>query len=388
MKKYRICYLILTGITLLALFCSGNRYLLALSVMELLLPVILHGMMQLEMRQIRPKMQIARGCVAGESCPMYFELEGKIPFIATGTIRVVIEFHNTLYDRVIIQELNISSTQYKRKYEVDFQPISCGEEHIICKEIVCYDIFGVNSVHLQPMTEQIVTVVPRHIPLQLLDSRVLSGRQEGEQFDYRKKGNDRSEVFDIREYQPGDDVRSIHWKLSGKMDQILVKEPGYSSHYDTIVLFDIGLKQEKEDCGEGAIAGVFDFAMTFSEKLLELKKQHYVAMFMKESFVCKELDHMHTLEQLVQTSMGVSLPKQTGGVLSYFRMHHLSDQFSKIYYICGGAFSDALYSLAEETELTAFCISDAETISTIRKGKSILTEIPQKELDKAHHIEI
>ena len=388
MKKYRIYYLIMTAITLLALFCSGNRYLLALSVMELLLPVILHIMMRLEMRQIRPKMQVARGCVAGEPCPMYLELQGKMPFVATGMIRVVIEFHNKLYDRVIVQELNIPSTQSKRRYEVDFQPISCGEEHIICREIVCYDVLGVISVHLQPMTEQIVTVVPRHIPLQLLDSGMLSGRREGEQFDYTKKGNDRSEVFDLREYQPGDDVRSIHWKLSGKMDELLVKEPGYSSHYDTIVLFDAGLQQENEEYGEGAIAGVFDFAMTFSEKLLELRKPHYVAMFMKESFICKELSHMHTLEQLVQTNMGVTLPAQPGGVLSYFRMHHLMDQFSKIYYICGGAFSDALYSLAEETELTAFCISDTETISTIRKGQSILTEIPQRELDKAHHIEI
>lgn len=388
MKKYRICYLIMVVITLISLFCSGNRFLLVLSVMEVLLPLLLFLMMQLEMRQASPRLSLPHGCVAKEPCPMFFELQGKVPFIATGMIQVVIEFHNKLYDRVSVQELNIPSTWRKKKYEVDFQPLSCGEEHIICKKIVCYDVFGVISVKLQPMTEQVVTVIPRHIPLQLSDSGNLSGRREGEQYDYSRKGYDRSEVFGIREYQPGDDVRSIHWKLSGKMDQLLVREAGYSSHYDTIVLFDIGKDHNGEKCSEAVIAGVFDFAMTFSEKLLELQKPHYIAMYMKESFVCKELTQLYALEQLVQTNMGVCLPQEMGGVLSYFRQNHMGEQFSRIYYICGGAFSESLYSLAEETDLVAFSITEGGQASTIKKGGSTLTEIPQTEIYKKHHIAI
>ena len=34
-----------------------------------------------------------------------------------------------------------------------------------------------------------------------------------------------SEIYDIREYQIGDPLRSIHWKMSAKKDALLVKEP-------------------------------------------------------------------------------------------------------------------------------------------------------------------
>ncbi len=38
------------------------------------------------------------------------------------------------------------------------------------------------------------------------------------------KGDDVSETFGIRAYEPGDSAKHIHWKLSGKADELLVKE--------------------------------------------------------------------------------------------------------------------------------------------------------------------
>lgn len=40
----------------------------------------------------------------------------------------------------------------------------------------------------------------------------------------RQKGNDFSEVQDVREYQPGDKLQNIHWKLSAKKDILMVKD--------------------------------------------------------------------------------------------------------------------------------------------------------------------
>ena len=48
----------------------------------------------------------------------------------------------------------------------------------------------------------------------------------GESEDYSKErgGDDPSEVFKIRDYQPGDKLRSIHWKLTAKTDEMMVRE--------------------------------------------------------------------------------------------------------------------------------------------------------------------
>ena len=49
----------------------------------------------------------------------------------------------------------------------------------------------------------------------------------------RKSNKPNSEIYDIRDYQLGDPVKTIHWKMSAKKDKFLVKEPleeygGYS----------------------------------------------------------------------------------------------------------------------------------------------------------------
>lgn len=49
----------------------------------------------------------------------------------------------------------------------------------------------------------------------------------------RKSSKPNSEIYDIRDYQLGDPIKTIHWKMSAKKDKYLVKEPleeygGYS----------------------------------------------------------------------------------------------------------------------------------------------------------------
>lgn len=47
---------------------------------------------------------------------------------------------------------------------------------------------------------------------------------EAEVFDDLRGGTDHSEVFQIREYVPGDRLQNIHWKLSAKSDDLMVRE--------------------------------------------------------------------------------------------------------------------------------------------------------------------
>lgn len=51
---------------------------------------------------------------------------------------------------------------------------------------------------------------------------IAGGMSEAEET--RHKGNDFSEVVDIREYRPGDKLQNIHWKLSAGREEFMVKE--------------------------------------------------------------------------------------------------------------------------------------------------------------------
>lgn len=386
MRKYRLIYGSLVLITLVLLFIFGNTYLFVLAVMEVALLAILYLLLRIETFSLKTTLHMNHGCMVGQLCPMYFEFRGKTPFIATGVVRVEIEFYNALYGRSVTQELRIPSTHTKNRYELEFRPVSCGEEHIICREMVCYDIFGITSVRLKPMTEQMIVVVPQSVPIQLLEGPVPSGINEGEMNDYRKRGNDFSEVFDLREYQPGDDARIIHWKLSSKFEELIVKEAGYSSHYNTIVLFDVGKGNGKRQWSEQVITGAMDFAITLSEKLLELQRAHCVATLMNHRLVIQEMLSYNELIQFIHQNMGVELPEYTGGSLTHFRLDSMERNYSRILYITAGEFTEELYRLAEEVEVTAVCITDnKEGVGTIERGRSSLIEIPQDELYEHIH---
>ncbi len=51
-------------------------------------------------------------------------------------------------------------------------------------------------------------------------------RYGGNRLPEEKAGFDPSETFSIRDYKEGDRMKSIHWKLSYKLDRIMVRDPG------------------------------------------------------------------------------------------------------------------------------------------------------------------
>jgi len=54
-----------------------------------------------------------------------------------------------------------------------------------------------------------------------------------------KSGNVSANVTDIREYQPGDRLQKIHWKLSEKIDKLMVKENESTSTNEFFVLTEL-----------------------------------------------------------------------------------------------------------------------------------------------------
>lgn len=65
-----------------------------------------------------------------------------------------------------------------------------------------------------------------------------AGFLENEEAFFSKPGDDPTEILQIREYQPGDHFSRIHWKLSNKLDQYMVKEYASTLSYYPILLLD------------------------------------------------------------------------------------------------------------------------------------------------------
>lgn len=388
MKRYRYIYAAVVVATLVLMFVFQSRFLVGLGILEIALPILLYVMIRVETTGMTYSVSMPRGCVAGEACVIVFNINRRFPFVATSGISLKVEFYNSLCGKNGTRDIYISGDSMRTGYEVEFKPEICGEARITCMESVCYDVFGICSVHIQPFEEQTLVVIPRQTQVRVLERESVFGANDGEQTDPGRKGHDITEVFDIRDYNAGDDVRTVHWKLSSKLDRILVKEAGYSTHYDMLVLFDAGGR-----CGDGGssddvLAGVMDFAATFSRRLLETQRPHYVGMYLGDNFVVEKLEGIDDLVQLIRQNMGVAIQEDIGRALSYFYANKLQNNFSRVLYIVNGRFPDNLYEIAGICPMTAICITDEkEDIVTARKGISTMIEIPVNRLyDREQYI--
>lgn len=94
-----------------------------------------------------------------------------------------------------------------------------------------------------------------------------------------KYGEDVYETYDVREYQDGDDMRQIHWKLTAKMDILLVRE--YLKTSESGVMLVLDMKKNKEYSRQEY--DVFlDRVSSLSWEILKWGVSHYVTWKQEE----------------------------------------------------------------------------------------------------------
>ncbi|NCB62570.1 MAG: DUF58 domain-containing protein [Clostridia bacterium] len=92
------------------------------------------------------------------------------------------------------------------------------------EKIGCYDFLGLFRCRRLPDLEAWAFVMPRAVPILPELTAEPVPDWDGEHVHPGKPGEDPSETFDIRAYREGDSLRSIHWKLSGRTGELMVRE--------------------------------------------------------------------------------------------------------------------------------------------------------------------
>ena len=127
---------------------------------------------------------------------------------------------------------------------VPFEAMLAGIINVCVKDIEIKDMLGIVSYRYDVDKNVEVDVFPSSVDAEDIDK---TGLYEGvsENEETNTKGNDLSDVSNIREYIPGDRIKDIHWKLSAKKDILLVKERVRVSERQLIMLVDTS--GEKKD---------------------------------------------------------------------------------------------------------------------------------------------
>lgn len=149
-----------------------------------------------------------------------------------------------------------------------------GSYDIGVSDLYCTDMFRMFKYRSDVNIFTQIFVMPRQVALPARPNMDTS--EELTVTTSRLAGQDNTEMSDIREYRRGDSLRSVHWKLSSKSDELIVREYARNAKQQMIIFCDTAKryadndKRFEADVNELACDAVVEAALALTrENLVE-----------------------------------------------------------------------------------------------------------------------
>lgn len=158
----------------------------------------------------------------------------------------------------------------KRDRRIPVVMNNCGNVAITVEKVRIYDYLNIFAWTVGKNFEtQNVLILPPLKEMYLGRDRWYNETSEdSDRFSKYKKGDDPSEIFDVREFVDGDKIQRIHWKLSGKTGSLMVKEGSLPLTKVVNIFIDLCVQSEKEQAHEDAnrlVQGIYSISMFMIE---------------------------------------------------------------------------------------------------------------------------
>ena len=193
----------------------------------LLIPFIALGMCIAASRTLEFKTESPKSCPLGDPSYLKITAEGIAPYFAFFRIKAVVT------DKMAGTSLKTAITVHDRGVtQIPVNTSHCGAYSYKLTRLEIYDLFGFFHTvrNIDKENEYLVRPVPS-MPDVMPDMYGFKAKN------LRRAKLPNTEIYDIREYQAGDPVKSVHWKMSAKKDKLMVKEPleEYGGHSRVLV---------------------------------------------------------------------------------------------------------------------------------------------------------
>lgn len=159
------------------------------------------------------------------------------PLVFRGSIELVFECRNVFLDTVSRVPVTLSPAPGAReRFSLPLDTSRVGRVVVELVSARTVDVFGFSSASLRTAElSASYTVYPLVTDIETVTRRAYRASSSGLVFDHHKKGQDLSEVFELRDYRDGDSMRQVHWKLSARFGDLMVREPSHPADFDLAV---------------------------------------------------------------------------------------------------------------------------------------------------------
>lgn len=374
--KSRTIYIVLIVVAICFFVLNGEYIAYAAVVAILSLPVFLYGITLLTSFKIMASFGECGYIVQKlDEAMVEIKLESTA-FFPVNTAKLHIEcrslFSNEKIKEVIVLSINSKETT---AIKTALRSKYCGDTEITIKKLVLYDFFSVTR-HSKRINKTFkVTVLPSVYDVLKKAEPPLSLDEESYSYSTHKSGDDSSQVFDYHEYREGDRMKDIHWKLSTKLDKLMVKEGSLPNSASVLIAFEFNMADKKK-LNMAVVDGALDALTSISTWFLSSdiaqsiewytqKEEYSINMKLESS------DELYlTLQNIYQTKPYIGNPLLSEIAL---RTAKFTTQMLYITSKLEQSMLDSLVGLGEKTKLIVCVVHDKE---------SVINELLARELEQ------
>lgn len=154
------------------------------------------------------------------------------------------KMQNMLTGKSFTEKLPVSIGHKKtQEFQYDVLADTCGCVHVEADNIKISDPLRIfmrrpKTLTLPKSESQNIYFMPQAIETMVTPDDLSSYDMESYKYSEAQKGGDPAETFEIREYRRADKMKDVHWKLSSKMDDIVVREHGLPIENRVMIIVD------------------------------------------------------------------------------------------------------------------------------------------------------
>lgn len=383
MRRNRIGYILFTILLVCLFLFFPKPYLLLLIGLLVTVPAVVWLLLRLDVRSLQVEFVFQAGGVEGKRLPLAVSVHAARPLLVTRCVSVEFEVYNKMFDTREKRILQLEPGEAGQYFTVPFEARQCGEHTVRCVQVLVQDILNLFGERAAPFEEVSMTVYPRQLRVRAELSDTTVGPVQNDGLMQNRKGNDPSEMFDIRDYVPGDDVRTIHWKLSGKTDSLIVRQPSEPFHYQIALLPDFGLKQGTEDVSWEELNTAVALGNAICGQLIRQGVSFCALLPTAAGLQICEIRNNREWESFMTEWLSCRIQKQSGTGLQYFRLEHMEQSFTRLLILGTKEYSGELEGLENQIGILLIrAVKGRDNIYTESSGNYETIEVPTEHNDK------
>ncbi len=357
--KRRAGYVLLLAALAVMLFFFSTAYLLYMLIVLIALAAACALMIRDDAARMELNADAASGVRVGNGARFDLNISCRGRLLAAGYITVDVEISNIMFSVKRSEKFILPLRNHGEPVSTALQMDLCGETEIRCTGARVWDPLGLFSAVCKDFAPVRLMCYPKPADLDLTVSDDVVGSVNTEGLIQNKKGSDPSEMFDTREYVPGDDIRTIHWKLSSKTETFIVRESSEPSHYDVVLLPDMGLEQEDRTVSADELNSAVAVTEELAEELIAQGISFCIAVpGRRRGLQMFEVNDKREMQSLLSMWMGVSVPQYSGTGLNLFLTEHMDQFFTRLVIVSGGKYLHDVSGLGKRIGATVVSTSD------------------------------